>query len=90
MLTEFEDLFEDFYCNRVDEIELSLEDNEEYRGHDKKFQKALTLVRGEQGKTLEGPLRNILECLKRCISRISIKEGYKQGFNDALKIMRGF
>ena len=87
MLTEFED----FYCRRVGEIELSLEGNEEYREHDEDFQKTLTQVREEQDKAPQKiSVRNTLEYIKGNISRVSIREGYKQGFNDALKIMRGF
>ena len=84
MLTEFNSLFEDFYFSRMREIELSLDGNEEYKENNKDFQETLTRVRGEQS------ILNALEHFIRSISRISIKEGYKQGFNDALKIMRGF
>lgn len=91
MLIGFNDLFEEFYFNRIEEIELSLEGNEEYREHNKEFQETLTRVREEQDKApQELSIRDALRHTKRNISRISIKESYKQGFNDALKIMRGF
>ena len=91
MLTGFNDLFEEFYFNRMREIELSLEGNEEYRENNKDFQETLTRIREEQNKApQELSILNALKHFIRNISRISIREGYKQGFNDALKIMRGF
>lgn len=91
MLIGFNDLFEEFYFKRMEEIELSLEGNEEYREHDEVFQETLTHVREEQNKApQEISIRDALKHTKGAISRISIKEGYKQGFNDALKIVRGF
>ena len=91
MLTGFNDLFEEFYFNRMREIELSLEGNEEYRGYDEEFQEILTYVREEQNKAPYGiSVRDALKHTKGAISRVSIRESYKQGFNDALKIMRGF
>ena len=93
MLTEFNSLFEDFYFSRMREIELSLEGNEEYRENNKDFQETLTRIRGKE-EWEKAPqkisIRDALEYIKGNISRVSIKEGYKQGFNDALKIMRGF